>query len=100
MGLFSKNDINDGIAEYQNTPGAILVDVRESSEYLSGHIPGAVNLPLSRIREIDADLDTPIFVHCLRGPRAAKAADVLRLMDYENVKRIGGIAAYKGVLEK
>ncbi|MBO7423535.1 MAG: rhodanese-like domain-containing protein, partial [Oscillospiraceae bacterium] len=30
-------------------PGGILVDVRESHEFISGHIPDAVNVPLSAI---------------------------------------------------
>ena len=35
--------MNTGEVKYKNTPGAILVDVRESDEFASGHIPGAVN---------------------------------------------------------
>ena len=39
--------INKGIREYRNTPGAVLIDVREPDEFRSGHIPGAINMPLS-----------------------------------------------------
>ena len=44
------DNINKGIEEYKNTEGAVLVDVRETDEFESGHIPGAVNLPLSKIQ--------------------------------------------------
>jgi len=40
-------NINKGLEEFKSTPGAVLVDVRELDEFASGHIPGAVNLPLS-----------------------------------------------------
>ena len=42
MGIFSffkSIDINQGINEYKNTPGAVLVDVRTTQEYKEGHIP-------------------------------------------------------------
>ena len=40
-------NINKGLEEYRATSGAILVDVREADEFRSGHIPSAVNVPLS-----------------------------------------------------
>ena len=42
-------NINRGLGEYRTTSGAILVDVREANEFATGHIPGAVNAPLSTI---------------------------------------------------
>lgn len=44
-------DINKGLRECQSTPGSILVDVRERTEFTSGHIAGAVNEPLSMIHK-------------------------------------------------
>lgn len=54
---------------------AVLVDVREVREWESGHVNGAVLLPLSRIRAgISADelilllpKDQPIYLHCGEG---------------------------------
>ena len=43
MFFFNKTNINDAVEEYRNTPGAVLLDVREADEFRSGHIPGAVN---------------------------------------------------------
>ena len=55
MGLFSflrGHDINAGVAEYQATDGAVLLDVRTTDEYRQGHIEGSVNLPLDQIAAI------------------------------------------------
>ena len=57
MGLFNffRNtaDINTGVAEYETTDGAVLLDVRTAEEYRGGHIDGSVNLPLDRISSIE-----------------------------------------------
>ena len=47
LDIFKRPDINAGVEEYRNNPGALLVDVRGADEYRQGHIPGSVNLPLS-----------------------------------------------------
>ena len=86
--------------ECRRTPGAILLDVREVDEFNSGHIPGAVNVPLSRIGTIDAPKDRPLYVYCLRGTRSRQAVSALKQMEYAEVRSIGGITAYKGQLER
>ena len=98
--LFLREDINAGVAACRNTPGAVLLDVREADEFAAGHIPGAVNLPLSRIGQARFDKSTPLFVYCLRGTRSRRAVGELRRMGYINVKSIGGIASYRGETER
>ncbi len=51
--LFRRKDINEGLVQFKNTNGAILVDVREKDEYRSGHIPGSKNIPLSTLSIIE-----------------------------------------------
>ena len=99
MFFFSKSSINNAVEECRSTPGAVLVDVREPDEFRSGHIPGAVNVPLSGIQSIGLPKTGPLFVYCLRGTRSRQALAVLRRMGYD-AKSIGGIASYKGQLER
>ena len=98
MLLLGKNRINEAIQEYKNTFNAVLLDVREVDEFRSGHIPGAVNVPLSQIDVIDIPKDKVLFVYCLRGTRSKKAAGILKRVGY-TAKSIGGIIGYKGQME-
>ena len=104
MGLFRLlfNNINKNLQAYQNTPGAVLLDVRERDEYTAGHIPGSVNLPLSALvgqGSVPYGKNTPLYVYCHSGARSSRAAAVLRSRVYQNVQNIGGIAAYTGEVE-
>lgn len=104
MGMFTfATDINKGVAEYQATPGALLVDVRTPDEYAAGHISGSINIPLASLpARCDAlgGLDTPLFVHCLSGGRSGQAVSFLKRAGFTNVKNIGGINAWHGKVEK
>ena len=97
--MFLFANINKKLEEYRNTSGAVLVDVREVDEFRSGHIPGAINLPLSDISRIMIPNDKPLFVYCLRGSRSRRAVGILKRMGY-SAKSIGGITAYKGEIER
>lgn len=92
-------NINKSIEEFKSIPGAVLIDVREPGEYEAGHIPEAVNMPLSGSNNLSFPKDTPLFLYCLRGSRSMKAALILKQQGYTKVKSIGGITAYKGELE-
>lgn len=102
MNLFQANDINAGVEEYQKTPNAKLIDVREKDEYAAGHIPASINIPLSKIESAQGeitDLDTPLFVYCRSGNRSGQAVAWLKQVGYRKVKNIGGIANYHGKTE-
>ena len=94
-----KEKINAGVEECRNTPGGVLLDVREKSDYEEGHIPGAVHAELQSIPILHYAPDTPLFLYCYRGNRSAMAAERLREAGFENVKEIGGIEWYQGELE-
>ena len=67
--------------------GALVVDVRETSEYEEGHIPGAVNIPLRTVTQnLDKiPTDRPVYIYCKSGFRAAQALSALGLVGYNNV---------------
>ena len=107
MGLFDflkAADINQGLQQYRDTPGALLIDVREADEYAQGRVPGSVNVPLSRLEDdigdVAENLDRPLFVYCLGGSRSARAVAARTLMGFEAVTKIGGIRSYRGVGER
>lgn len=101
MGLFGKN-INKYIEEFNAEQGIILIDVRETDEYALGRIPGSINVPLSNIKEIEdaVDKSAKIYVYCLSGGRSDMAEGFMKSNGYSDVTNIGGIAQYKGMLEK
>jgi molybdopterin/thiamine biosynthesis adenylyltransferase/rhodanese-related sulfurtransferase len=82
--------------------GIVLIDVRESTEWDAGHIPGAKHVPRgyleSRIEgAAGADRSQEIVLYCASGQRSALAAHTLKdLLGYENVKSMtGGITLWK-----
>ena len=106
MGFFSflrGPDIHAGLAQFEATPGAVLLDVRTPQEYAQGHIPGSRNLPLQELDGIGQavpDRATPLFVYCLSGARSRQAAAMLGRMGYTGVTNIGGISGYRGEWEE
>ena len=100
MFFFNRSNINDAVEEWRHMTDAVLIDVREANEFQTGHIPGAINVPLSRIDTISIPKDKQVFVYCLRGTRSRQAAGKMKKMGYTKVKSIGGIMRYKGRIEK
>lgn len=94
------NNINEMVAG--KTADTILVDVREQDEFTAGHIPGAVNVPLSGLdkAELPWGKAVPIYVYCLAGTRSSRAVQYLQSQGYTNVTNIGGINAWRGEVEK
>ena len=96
-------DINEGVRRFEQTPGAVLLDVRTRQEYGGGRIPGSRNLPLSEVEsagQIIPDRNTPVFVYCLSGARSGQAVRMLRHMGFTDVTNIGGINGYRGKVEQ
>ena len=103
FGFSRQPDINQGVTQYQNTPGAILLDVRTPQEYREGHIPASHNVPLQDLESVafvTEDMDAPLFVYCRSGARSRQATLLLQQMGYTKVYNIGGITAYTGTVEK
>ena len=50
-----------------------IVDVREPQEYAAGHVPGAINLPLSRFSPAQLPKGKHVVLICQAGGRSAKA---------------------------
>ena len=75
-----------------------LVDVRTPEEYNSGHIEGAINIPLDQVpqklNEI-RELPKPIIAYCRSGNRSDMAVHILKQSGIESVVNGGGITDLK-----
>jgi molybdopterin/thiamine biosynthesis adenylyltransferase/rhodanese-related sulfurtransferase len=83
------------------SPGdAVLVDVREESEWEQGYLPGAVHISKGYVEQaIEAevpDRDTQVILYCAGGVRSLFAAQALEQLGYTNVASMsGGFQAWK-----
>lgn len=71
------------VHDFAPSPDALIFDVREVDEYQDGHIPGAVNVPLSTLEQQFSQIPTngTIYVVCRSGARSARACDFLTQID-------------------
>jgi rhodanese-related sulfurtransferase len=75
----------------------MLVDVRTRAEYETGHIAGAVNVPVESIMAGDfgalasAPRDTPVWLYCRSGARAGYALPLLQAEGFSDVANLGSL---------
>jgi rhodanese-related sulfurtransferase len=67
---------------------ALLIDVREPSEFRRGHIPGAMNMPLRSLTDNldNISKDRPVVLYCSSGYRTAMGVMALQMLGYSNVR--------------
>lgn len=78
--------------EQAHADGALVVDVREPDEYQSGHVPGALSIPLGvlPVRLDELPRDRPVYVVCQSGGRSSQAAQVLDKAGHDARSVAGG----------
>lgn len=88
--------VPDAVSEIDRGEIAVL-DVRGESEWESGHLQGALHIPLGYLPDRLSELprDRPLVVHCHSGARAAIAASLLERAGFSGVRNMtGGYAAW------
>jgi rhodanese-related sulfurtransferase len=77
--------------------GATLLDVRENSEWTSGHAPGAIHVALADIDKAPRRLrqGRPVVVMCASGVRSRTAAKHLRGLGWDAASLSGGMVAWQ-----
>ncbi|NLL91453.1 MAG: hypothetical protein GX222_03430 [Ruminococcaceae bacterium] len=97
IGFDTAFSILDELAE-----SAYLIDVRTPEEFDSGHIDGALNIPLDGVEEgvsgLTSNIYDVIILYCRSGNRSGQAADILYNSGYKLVFNAGGISSFKGEL--
>lgn len=77
-----------------NREDAVVIDVREPTEYVEGHLPDSRNIPLSQLPSLASDLeklkDKPLILVCRSGARSSSACSRLIKMGFTNVNNLSG----------
>ncbi|QID18493.1 rhodanese-like domain-containing protein [Nitrogeniibacter mangrovi] len=83
-----------------NREDALVIDVREQSEYAQGHIPNAKHIPLGAIEQRAGELESyrerPVILCCASGARSSGAAATLRKLGFQHVFNLqGGLSGWQ-----
>lgn len=93
----------DEAAQMIQKGDVVVLDVRTEEEYASGHIPGAMLLPLQQLQERINELkkDETYIVVCRSGNRSAQASELLAKEGFTNIYNMtGGMNEWNGDVEK
>ncbi|TFG89142.1 MAG: rhodanese-like domain-containing protein [Gemmatimonadales bacterium] len=77
--------------------GALLLDVRTSREFATGHLPGATNIPLGDLERRMHSLgpkDRPIIAYCQSGQRSGLAKRQLTANGFTAVRNLGAMSSW------
>ncbi len=87
-GLIPKKDAVDLLKK-----GALVIDVRTSPEFNSGHLSQAYNMPLDEVEDLVLrhvkDKSKVLLMHCQSGVRSKSAKERLERIGYKNVFNMG-----------
>jgi rhodanese-related sulfurtransferase len=92
FGDFSNSDIVS-FAELEDAIGTnawTVVDVREPHEFAAGHIPNALNIPMSGFDPKELPQGKPVVLICQSGERSRNALRKARAIGPENVRHFPG----------
>lgn len=98
--LFSSNEPSPQEIKEKIAQGAVVVDVRNESEWQQGHLPEAKLLPLpelqAQLSQLESwcggDKNTEIVVYCASGMRSSRARKILQNAGFSQVYNGGALA--------
>jgi len=104
FGLFGKKKFDSvNVNEIDELGKINLIDIRETYEYKSGHIPAAKNIPMGNILqnpEKYLDKEKEYYIVCQSGARSSRTSGSLASMGYKTVNVEGGTGRYEGKLKR
>ena len=92
-----RGDISIAEARHLVANGALLLDVRSPPEFSSGHISGAVNIPLADLAGRLAELGPktrPVVLYCASGARSGVAARMLKRSGFATARNLGAMSRW------
>jgi len=89
------------LTDMVNRQNGVVIDVRPKTDYKKGHIHGAINIPLStvkdRIKDLEKYQNTPIIMVCANGISVAGACNTLKKSGMQQVHKLaGGMSSWVG----
>ena len=97
MLLKRRGDVSGADARRMVQEGARLLDVRTPGEFASGHLDGALNIPVEdlggKLKAVGPK-DKPVIVYCASGSRSAMAASLLKRSGWATVKNLGAMSRW------
>ncbi len=89
MDIISIDELHDKVENIGEND--LILDVRSSEEFFSGHIEGAQNTPHEEVQGLIADLKNydHVYVHCKMGGRAKMASETLIKAGLDNIVCVG-----------
>ena len=91
---YSEISVSDFADLFSQSPDVFLIDVRETDEYISGHVPGAIHIPLNEVPQRVDEFRNPTgaarFVICKAGGRSASACEYVSQFSIETINIAGG----------
>lgn len=86
---------------HENRNDYLVIDVRSSKQYEAGHIPGAINIPLEKLREESKKLDKSgkIAVHCNKGVTGNMGQNILLNLGFDAYNISGGYSNYSKLIK-
>ena len=94
----SAADLNALITDDDPNNDPIIISVRKAEDYAKGHIPGAVNIPISDVAKIEnlekLNPDKTIVVYCYTGRTGSQATAILNVLGYDAKNLLWGISGW------
>ena len=92
-GTATTKDLSPFEALGRQGTGSVILDVREPHEWASGHVKGAIHIPLGRL---GPQVDAEIIAVCTSGGRSSRAVSILRDAGFEHaVNMRGGMTSWE-----
>lgn len=93
--VWAKDISQEELLELMKKPGrALIIDVRTPEEFKDGHIPGAINIPHTLLKErlvdIESDKANQIILYCRTGRRVGIAQKTLAKNNFQQVDHLTG----------
>lgn len=104
MGEIRKVSFEEAKRILDEKPEALMLDVREEEEFVTGHAIDAVLYPVDDIDYTTAaiiipDKTTPLLIYCRSGRRSAEAAEKLKKLGYTELYDVGSLIGWPYGLE-